>query len=76
MLLSLIEKSFIHLFRQPAFLFSSKGHCYRFSCHANRDFEHKSNCVDEFHKPVKFQANQTWVYPDITFLIFPLFSDS
>ena len=52
-MLSLIEKSLIHLYGQLAFVFSTKGRCSSFNCLGNR-FEHKSDPVDEFYKLVKF----------------------
>ena len=55
-MLSLIEKSSIHLHKQLAFDFSTKGIVLLLVAMAT-DFEHTSNRSDEFYKPVKFQAN-------------------
>ena len=67
-MLSLIEKSSIHLYKQLAFVFSIKGIVLVIVATA-RDFEHKLNCADKFFKPVKFQANPLWAYPGITLFI-------
>ena len=55
-MLSLIENSSIHLYKQLAFVFSKKT-IVLFLVAMATDFEHKFNCADEFYKPVKFQAN-------------------
>ena len=51
-------KSLIHLYKQLAFVFQQKAIVLVLVAVAMR-FEHKSNCVDEFYKPVEFQANRT-----------------
>ena len=53
---SLIEKSSIQLYKQLAFVFSTKAIVLA-SVAMAMDFEHKLDYADEFYKPVKFQAN-------------------
>ena len=69
MLLSLIERSSIHLYKQLAFFFLTKAIVF-LSVVMAMDFENKLNRADELYKLVKFQANPFWAYPGITLSIF------
>ena len=55
-MLSPIEKSSIHLYKQLAFVFQQKALVLDSVAMAT-DFEHKLDHADEFYKHVKFQAN-------------------
>ena len=55
-MLSLTEKLSVHLYKQLALTFQQKAIVLILVAMAT-DFEHNSNCSDEFYKPVKFQAN-------------------
>ena len=74
-MLSLFEKSSVHLYKQLAFVFSTKGH-FLVSVAMATDFEHKLNCADEFYKPVKFQANPLRAYPGITLYFSSVFGSA
>ena len=69
-MLSLIEKSSMHLYKQWLLSFQQKA-IVLVSVAMAKDFEKKLNCADEFYKPVKFQAKPLWAYPGIRLSFFP-----